>query len=263
MRSVERLERTVAADEVRDELVHGVLEDPLRRVVLGEPPALAEDCDPVADLDRLVDVVGDEDDGLADLLLQPEKLVLQTGADDRVDRPERLVHEHQRGICSEGAREPDALPLATRQLGREALPVLVRVEPDELEQLARARLDPLPVPAQQTRHRTDVRLHRHVREEADLLDHVADRAAQLRQVVVADLPAVDADVTARERDQPVDELERGRLAAARWADQNADLPRGDGEREVVDRRPVAARVDLRRLVEDELGRLGPHGWDLL
>jgi hypothetical protein len=98
-----------------------------------------------------------------------------------------------------------------------------------------------------------------VREEADLLDDVADRAAQLGDVVVADLPAVDPDITARERNQAVDELEGGRLASARRADEDADLPRGDREREMVDRRSLPAGVDLRGLVEDELGRLGRHG----
>ena len=92
----ERLERPVAADEVRHELVDRVLEDLLRRVVLGEPAALAEDRDAVADLDRLVDVVRDEDDGLAQLLLQAQELVLEPRAHDRVDRAERLVHQHQR-----------------------------------------------------------------------------------------------------------------------------------------------------------------------
>jgi hypothetical protein len=96
-------------------------------------------------------------------------------------------------------------------------------------------------------------------EEADLLDDVADRAAQLGDVVVADLPAVDPDVTARERDQPVDELERRRLAPTRRAHQHADLSCRHCEREVVDGRAVPARVDLRRLVEHELGRLGRHG----
>jgi CBS domain-containing protein len=102
-----------------------------------------------------------------------------------------------------------------------------------------------------------------VREEADLLDDVADRAPQLGHVVVADLPAVDADVAARERDQPVDDLERRRLTSARRPDENADLPCGHGEREVVDRRAVAAGIDLRRFVEDELGRLARHAVNLL
>ncbi len=182
----ERLERPVAADEVRHELVHRVLEDLLRRVVLGEPAALAEDRDPVADLDRLVDVVRDEDDGLAQLLLKPEELVLQPRAHDRVDRAERLVHQHQGRIGGERSCEPDALALTAGELRGEALRVR-RVEPDKVEQLGGALLDPRARSAEQLGHRADVRLHRHVREEADLLDDVADRAAELGEVVVADL----------------------------------------------------------------------------
>ena len=79
------------------------------------------------------------------------------------------------GFDGERTREADALALTAGELGREALPVLLRVEPDELEQLADALPDPLPLPAEQPRHRPDVPLHRHVREEADLLDDVADR----------------------------------------------------------------------------------------
>ena len=43
----------------------GVREQRLRGIELRERPALLEDRDPVAEQDRLVDVVGDEDDGLA------------------------------------------------------------------------------------------------------------------------------------------------------------------------------------------------------
>ena len=234
-----------------------MLEDLHRRVVLREPAALAQDRDAVADLDRLVDVVRDEDDRLANLLLEAEELVLQTCSHNGVDRSERLVHQHQRRVGRERAREADALALTTGKLRGETLRI-GRIEPDELEQLGGARPDPRAGPAEQLRHRADVRLHRHVWEEADLLDDVADRAAQLGDVVVADLPAVDPDVTARERDQAIDELERRRLAASRRPDQHADLPCRHGQRQVVDRRALPARVDLRGFVEDELGRLGRH-----
>ena len=64
----EALEATVGADEAGDVVVGRVREQLLRRVVLGEDAALAEDRDPVADEDRLVDVVRDEDDRLPQLL---------------------------------------------------------------------------------------------------------------------------------------------------------------------------------------------------
>ena len=90
-------------------------EDCLRRV-LGEHTALAEDRDAVAEHDRLVDVVRDEDDRLAQLALDPQELVLEPGARDRVDRAERLVHEHDRRVRRERACETDALALAAREL---------------------------------------------------------------------------------------------------------------------------------------------------
>jgi predicted ATPase/class 3 adenylate cyclase len=200
-----------------------------------------------------------EDDRLPELVLEPQELVLEAGPDDRVDRTERLVHQHQRRVRGKRTGEPDPLALAARELGREPAAVVLRVEADELEQLAHTLANAPARPAEQPRHRADVPLHGHVGEETDLLDDIADRAPQLGQVVLEDRGAVDADVAARERDQPVDELERGRLPAARRADEDADLARGDGEREVVDGSVLTTGINLRRLVEDELGGLGRHG----
>ena len=118
-------------------------EDRVGRVVLGEHAALAEDRDPVAHRDRLVDVVGDEDHRLRDLAVQPAQLLLQPGARDRVERAERLVHQQHRRVGGERAGEPDALALAARELRRVALRVRL-LEPDELEQLRRPLADPLP-----------------------------------------------------------------------------------------------------------------------
>ncbi len=86
-------------------------EDLARRVVLRELATLAEYHDPVAHLDRLVDVVRDEHDRLLHFPLQREELVLQPCAVDRVDRAERLVHQHQRRVCGERTRDADALAL--------------------------------------------------------------------------------------------------------------------------------------------------------
>ena len=81
----------------------------------------------------------DEDDRLADLALQAQELVLQPLAVDRVDRAERLVHQHQRRVDRERARDADALALAAGELRRVAVARLGRVERDELEQLVDAR----------------------------------------------------------------------------------------------------------------------------
>src|SRR5215472_19196592 len=52
--------------------------------------------DPVADPHRLVDGVGDEDDGEAGALPQLQKLLLHLASGERVEGSERLVHQKNR-----------------------------------------------------------------------------------------------------------------------------------------------------------------------
>ncbi len=132
---------------------------------------------------RLVDVVGDEEDRLADLGLEAQELVLEPLTGDRVDRAEGLVHQHHRRVRGEGSGDADALLLTARELGRIAVGDL-RIERDQLHQLLDAGATTLLGPAQQARDRGDVLADRPVREEADLLDHVADLAPQLRRVAI-------------------------------------------------------------------------------
>ncbi len=69
---------------------------------------------------------------------------------------ERLVHQHQRRVGGERARDADALALPAGELRRVAAAELAGVEADQLEQLVHARGDPLLVPAEQPRHGRDV-----------------------------------------------------------------------------------------------------------
>ena len=130
------LQRPVGADEVLDELGRRRHQQLGRGRVLLDPAVLAHDRDPVAHLDRLVDVVGDEEDRLADLRLQAEELVLQALAVDRVDRAEGLVHQHHQRVGGERPGDADPLLLAAGELRRVAVAEL-RVEPDQLQQLGR------------------------------------------------------------------------------------------------------------------------------
>ena len=105
---------------------------------------------------------------------------------------------------------------------------------------------------------------RHVREQADLLDHVADPAAELDDVVVADARPVDPDVALVELDQPVDELHRGRLPRARTGRRGRRSRRRGSSARAPRRRPC--RVPAYRFVdavEDDLGGGRPtHGRSL-
>ena len=79
---------------------------------LGDASAHPHEHDPVAEPQRLVDVVGDDDDGLAHQRLHPQQLSLEPQPGDRVQGAEGLVHEQHRGIGAERAGDPDALALA-------------------------------------------------------------------------------------------------------------------------------------------------------
>ena len=129
---------------------------------------------------------------------------------------------------------------------------LVGVEADQLEQLVdpRARCAPSPSRAAAARWRC-CRPTRQVREQADLLDRVADLAPQLGRLALADAAAVEQDVAVGDVDHAVDHPHRGGLAAARRADEHADLAGGHLERELVDRRLRLAGIALGGLAELE------------
>ena len=168
--------------------------------------------------------------------VDPQELVLQPRPRDRIERTEGLVHEHHGRIGREGAREPDPLALAARELGRVARAVVAGGQVDEVEQLVHALVDPTLVPAEEPWHGGDVLGHGHVGKEPRLLDDIADPATELGGVERADAPVADADVAFGDVDQAVDHLHRGRLAAARGPDEHADLAGRDDEREIVDGR---------------------------
>ena len=70
----------------------------------------------------------------------------------------------------------------------------------------------------------DVLGHRHVGEQADLLDHIADVAAQLHLVLGGDVLLVQIDLSCVGLDQTVYHLQCGGLTAAGGADEHGELP---------------------------------------
>ena len=90
-----------------------------RRVELRDD-ALVEHADARRQRERFGHVVRDDDDGLADLRLDAPELAVQLGARDGIERAERLVHQQDRRIGGERARDADALALAARELAAPA-----------------------------------------------------------------------------------------------------------------------------------------------
>ena len=67
------------------------------------------DGDLVAETQCLVEIVGDEHDGLPDLLLQVEQHRLHIRADERIERGIGFVHEEHRRVIGKRAGKADAL----------------------------------------------------------------------------------------------------------------------------------------------------------
>ena len=65
--------------------------------------------DAVGEVNRFLDAVGDKDDGLAELVPDVQQLVLQGPASQRIERAERLIHQHDRRIERQQSRNCDSL----------------------------------------------------------------------------------------------------------------------------------------------------------
>ena len=164
-------------------------------------------------------------------------------AGDRIERAERLVHQHDRRIGGERAGEADALALAAAELRGIAAGDCGEVEPEQREQLARAGDAPLGRPAEQARHDLDVGERGQVREQAGVLHDVAHAAAQRRSGRRRRCRGRRCARAPRRLEQPVDELQRRRLAAPGRAEQRQRRAALDCERHLAQRH-VPVGVDL-------------------
>ncbi len=246
----EALDAPVVAQEVGHEVVGRCPQQLHGRAGLGDDAADLQHDDAVGQLDGLVDVVGDQHDRLVDPALEVEQLVLQAGPDDGVDGRVRLVHEQDGRVGRQRPGHPHPLLLPTAE-GRRVAVEQRGVEAEEVGQLVDPVVDQVLVPPEQAGDGGDVVAHLAVGEQAGLLDDVADAPAQLVGGERAHVGAADPHGALGRLDEPVDHLERGRLAAPRRADEGHQLAGGDAEVEAGDRRPVGARVALGQPVEPD------------
>ena len=94
---------------------------------------MIEDRDAVAHRQRFLLVVGDIEEGDADLGLDALELGLHLLAELEIERAERLVEQQHRRPVDDRARQADALALAAGELCRPAL--AVRLEPHHAQRL--------------------------------------------------------------------------------------------------------------------------------
>ena len=173
-------------------------------------------------------------------------------AERAVERPERLVHQEDAGAEDERPGQRHPLLLAARQLARE--PVAVPRQAHQRRASPPRARPPRRAETPRTRSgKGHVLADRQVRKERVVLEHHADLAAMGRQP--GHVHAVDPDRAGVGRLEPGDQVQGGRLAAARGAEERQELARLDRERQLVDRRHGAE--SLREAQELEAGA-GPR-----
>src|SRR5882672_4996794 len=187
----------------------------------------------VGHFQRLFLVVGDEDGGDVQVVVQPAQPPPQVLAHLGVERSERLVQQQDLGLHGQCAGERDALALAARELRRVA--VREPVELDQAQQVMDPRADffarrPRP-PRPDLQTEGDVLEDRHLPEERVVLEaeaHLAFAGAAPRGLL-----AVDEDFTGIGRGQASDDAQQRGLAAAARTEQRHQLALADLERDPV------------------------------
>ena len=222
---------------------------------------------------RLLLVVRHVHDRRLEAAVQHAQLCAGLDAQARVEVRERLVEEEDLGIARDRAADRDALALAAGKLARVA--VKQGVEPECLRDLRDARADRrgfLAARASRARERRDQRAavraprleaegdvlaNGEVRVERVVLEHERDVAILRGHVVHA--RAIDGEVAFADLLEARDHAQRGALAAARGADEHAELAVLDREIDGVnraERAAVLAFVDLADLGERHIRHRG-------
>ena len=160
--------------------------------------------------------------------------------DRHVERRDGLVAHDERWIHRQGARDPDALSLAARELVRISAGEIGR-KADESEQLgnpllARTRRAGEVMDVERLTEDIGHRLPRVERGEGILKDdrHVAPHPPHRARPQAQDVPALEAHLAGGRLDQAQDRPAQGRLAASRLADQAERLALPDIEVDSVD-----------------------------
>ena len=208
--------------------------------------ARREHDDPVGDQDRLWDAVGDHHDRGRGTVPQPQQLEVEPFASQRVERAERLVEEEDRRLERERPGERHALARPARKLGR-SRGGHRRIEADERRQCRQPCRASIGRPARQLERVGDVVGGRAPRQQARLLEDEPDP-----RVGAVDRRLAEERLAGDRPEQPCDDPQQRRLAAAVGPDERDDAAVRDGEVDAVEDRqggPGPAREGERQVVQ--------------
>ncbi|MNK27808.1 hypothetical protein D3C87_461710 [compost metagenome] len=201
----------------------------------------------------------DEHDGLVQLGLKLQKLVLHFAADQRVQRREGFVHQQDFGIGGQGPRQADALLHAAGQLV--GILVFEAGQAHLLQPFARALLALGLAHALNGQAVRGVVQHRAVREQPEALEHHAHLLLaedfQVALVQADHVHAIHQDVARAGFDQAVEVADQRGFAGTRQAHDDVDAALFDGQADVAQAQRVAAFGQKLFLAHAALGGFQP------
>ncbi len=163
----------------------------------GDDAARLEQNDSRGEKEGFAQIVGDEDDGLAEAARQGAEFALEFGASDGIEGAKGLVHQKNGRIGGEGASNADALALAAGKFAGTAMGKFARIEADEVEHFLDAGGDARGVPLSQSGNQGDIFCNGEVGEKTSVLDDVTDAAAEANEIPIASGTLLDKDFSLR------------------------------------------------------------------
>ena len=245
------LEQVDGADEAGDERGGGGVVDGIRRGYLLDL-ALIEDADAVAHGERLLLVVGDEDEGDAELALQGFQFELHLLAQLEVERPERFVQQQDARLVDQCPGDGDALALAAGELA--GLAVADAGQAHQLQHLVHLVVTLALGDALEHQAVADVVAHIHVGKQGVILKHGIEVAIVGGHggAGLAEQPDLSLAWVFEACDHP----QAGGLAGTARPQQGEKLAGRDLEGDVID------RLHLAIVAADPVKLYGVHGTSL-
>ena len=208
--------------------------------------------DPVAESNRLVNVVRDHDQGLLEMAFESEKVALEIMPSDRVECPEGFVKQDDARVSREGSRKSHALSLPTGQFDGVPRSIPRGVEIHHLQQFMHATRSFFKIPSEQEGHEADVLFDRPMREQSAVLLHVPNVATEFYGFFAPDGFSMKVNLSGRRMVQPVQRAQQRGFPGSTFPDQDQRLTLRDVEGDVL--KDANVRLKLHRHVVDAQGR---------
>jgi hypothetical protein len=186
----------------------------------GDDTACFEQDDARSKEQSFAKIVGDEDDCFTEAASEGAELTLKLGARNGIKRAKGFVHQQDGRIRGESAGHPDALALAAGKFSWAAMREFGRIEADKMEHFFDASGHARRIPIFKTGNEGNVFGDREMGEKAGLLDDVTNAATEPDGVPFGRGPVLHKEVALCGKQQAINELEEGGLAAAAAAEKN-------------------------------------------